>query len=74
MHKPPALTTCISLSIGQCADRSEIPETVTRRLETKNPKGIEIVKKKMSDGSAAVVLFNRGEVPQAKWRCAWSAC
>jgi alpha-galactosidase len=33
-------------------------------LETENPEGIEIVKKEMSDGSAAVGLFNRGEEPQ----------
>jgi alpha-galactosidase len=34
------------------------------RLETKNPEGIEIVKKEMSEGSAVVGLFNRAEEPQ----------
>jgi len=33
------------------------------RLKTKNPEGIEIVKKEMSDRSVAVGLFNRGNVP-----------
>jgi len=34
------------------------------RLETQNPEGIEVVKKEMADGSAAVGLFNRAEKPQ----------
>ncbi|MGZ0654107.1 glycoside hydrolase family 27 protein [Coraliomargarita sp. W4R72] len=33
-------------------------------LETDNSQGIEVVKKEMHDGSVAVGLFNRNEVPQ----------
>jgi len=32
------------------------------RLKTDNPKGIEVVVKELADGSAAIGLFNRGEV------------